>query len=60
MKLKELVDINIGLSLDRKKATSLNENTYEYKMFSLRAFDTDIYFKENTNVMSYGKLIIFL
>ncbi len=58
MKLKELVDINIGLSLDRKKATGLSEKTYEYRMFSLRSFDKHIYFKENTieNFVAHEKI----
>lgn len=48
MKLKELVDINIGLSLERKKANNLSEAIYEYKMFSLRSFDKVAYLDQTT------------
>ncbi|MDQ5920110.1 MAG: hypothetical protein QG673_166 [Pseudomonadota bacterium] len=38
MKLKELVDIKIGLSLERKKATPASMHLIEYKALTLKSF----------------------
>jgi len=38
MKLNELVDIRIGLTLERKKANIASINTFEYKALTLKSF----------------------
>ena len=38
MKLKELVDVKIGLSLERKKANIGSMNTIDYKALTLKSF----------------------
>ncbi|MDD3266024.1 MAG: restriction endonuclease subunit S [Burkholderiales bacterium] len=38
IKLKELVDIRIGLPLERKKATLISEEQFEYKSLTLKSF----------------------
>lgn len=40
MKLNELVDIKIGLTLERKKANMASINTIEYKALTLKSFAT--------------------
>jgi restriction endonuclease S subunit len=38
MKLKELTDVRIGLSLERKKANLASTNTIDYKALTLKSF----------------------
>ena len=38
MKLKELTDVKIGLSLERKKANLASTNTINYKVLTLKSF----------------------
>jgi restriction endonuclease S subunit len=53
MLLGELVNINIGLTLDRKKTTMLTNKKFEYKLLTLKSFN----FSNNIEQLPYEYFI---
>jgi len=53
MKLKDIAQITIGLSLNRKK--SKEKTNYKYKQFTLKCFDTDFIYPNDEFEIFYSK-----